>query len=109
MRWPSASLAACSCAALLAGCGGGEGRQQPAPQPKLPRAVAQQLAARADRIAERLGTNDRCGALMEATQLQREVIQAINSRRVPRRLQEPLQSAANGLVVRIGACVDEGD
>jgi hypothetical protein len=103
MRWRSASLAASSCALLLAGCGG-ERSQQPAPQPKLPRALTQQLAVRADRIAERLEANDRCSAAAEAMQLQRDVIRAINSRRVPRRLQEPLQSAANGLVVRIGAC-----
>ncbi len=108
MRWRSASVAVSSCALLLAGCGGGEGRQlQPAPQPRLPRALAQQLAARADRVGERLDTNDRCGAVAEASQLQREVIQAINARRVPKRLQEPLQSAANSLVVRVGTCVHE--
>jgi hypothetical protein len=104
MRWLSASLAASSCALLLAGCGGGERPQQPAPQPKLPRAVAQQLAARASRVAKRLRANDRCGALAEATQLQRDVIQAINAQRVPSRLQEPLQSATNSLVLRIGVC-----
>lgn len=103
MRWQSASLTASSCALLLAGCGG-ERRQQPAPQPKLPRAVAQQLAARSSRVAERLRANDRCGALAEATQLQRDVIQAINAQRVPSRLQEPLQSATNSLVLRIGVC-----
>jgi hypothetical protein len=109
MRWLSASVAASSCALLLAGCGGGDARQQPAgPQPRLPRAVAQQLAARADRVGERLGANDRCGAVAEASRLQSEVIQAINAHRVPRRLQEPLQSAANQLAVRVGACVRVG-
>lgn len=104
MRWPSACLAASS-ALLLAGCGGGERAQPRAPQPKLPRAVAQQLAARADRVAERIDASDRCGALAEANQLQSEVIQAINTHRVPSRLQEPLQSSTNALLQRIGRCV----
>ncbi len=105
MRWPSAWLTACSCALILAGCGGGQGREQPAPQPRLAHAVAQKLSARAESVARRLDENDRCSARAEATVLQREVIQAINAHRVPRRLQEPLLSAANGLVVRIGGCV----
>jgi hypothetical protein len=109
MRWLSASVAASSCALLLAGCGGGDARQHHrAPQPRLPRAVAQDLAARADRVGERLAANDRCGAVAEASRLQSEVIQAINAHRVPRRLQEPLQSAANQLAARIGACVRVG-
>ena len=109
MRWLSASVAASSCALLLAGCGeGGAKQQRAAPQPRLPQAVAQELASRADRVEERLGANDRCGALAEASQLQREVIQAINAHRVPRRLQEPLQSAANQLAARVGACARVG-
>jgi hypothetical protein len=109
MRWLSGSVAASSCALLLAGCGGGDARQQrAAPQPRLPRALAQQLAARADSVGRRLDTNDRCGAVAEASRLQSEVIQAINAHRVPRRLQEPLQSAANQLVARVGACVRVG-
>jgi hypothetical protein len=108
MRWRNALVAASSCALLLAGCGGGETRQQrPAPRPRLPHAVAQQLAAQADRIGERLAANDRCGAVADASRLQSQVIDAINAHRVPRRLQEPLQSAVNSLAARVGACVDE--
>jgi hypothetical protein len=106
MRWRSASLAASSCALLLGGCGG-EQHQQSVPQPKLPRSVARELAARAERVARRLDANDRCGAVAEATKLQRDVIQAINAHRVPSSLQEPLQSATNGLVLRVGACVQQ--
>jgi len=105
MRWPSASLAACSCALLLAGCGGGGERAAPPPRPpRLPQGLAQELASRSDLVARRLDASDRCGALSEATRLQREVIAAINAGRVAPRLQEPLQSAANGLVARIGIC-----
>ena len=50
MRWPSAWLAGCSCAALLAGCGGHEAAPPPKP-PRIPPAVAQQLAADADAVA----------------------------------------------------------
>jgi hypothetical protein len=105
MRWPSASLTACSCALLLAGCGGNGERAAPPPRPpKLPQALAQELATRSDLVARKLDANDSCGALAEATRLQREVIAAINAGRVAPRLQEPLQSAANGLVTRIGVC-----
>src|SRR4051812_8276242 len=105
MRWLSASGAACSCALLLTACGRAQQQQRPAPEPRLPRAVAQELASRADRVAERLDTHDACGAAAEAAQLQREVILAINAHRVPKRLQEPLQSAANSLMARVGPCV----
>ena len=104
MRWPSASLAACSGALLLAGCGGGD-HAAPRPRPpKLPHALAQELATRSDRVARKLDASDRCAALAEAKRLQREVIAAINAGRVAPRLQEPVQSAANGLVARIGTC-----
>jgi hypothetical protein len=69
--------------------------------------LAQQLAAQTGRVGERLAANDRCGAAADANQLQSEVIQAINAQRVPRRLQEPLQSAANSLAARVGACPHE--
>src|SRR6266498_3673230 len=95
MRWPSAWLTACSCALILAGCGGGQGREQPAPQPRLAHAVAQKLSARAESVARRLDENDRCSARAEATVLQREVIQAINAHRVPRRLQRSGSTSAS--------------
>jgi len=77
MRWPSASVTACSCALLLAGCGGGDGNQR---QPSS------------------------CTARAAAVRLQAEAVEAIRSHRVPPRYQEPLMSAANGLVARLSVC-----
>ena len=104
MRWPSASLVGCSGALLLVGCGGSDHAAPPPRPPKLPPALARELASRSDLVARRLDARDRCGALAEATRLRRDVIVAINAGRIAPRLQEPLQSAANGLVARIGAC-----
>jgi hypothetical protein len=104
MRWPSAWLTACSCAVVLAGCGGGESTARP-PQPRLPSAVAQRLAATTDRIAQLLSAGNRCGATVEATALQTQVTAAINAHRVPSLFLEPLSAASNDLVERIGACV----
>ncbi|TML24740.1 MAG: hypothetical protein E6G32_03070 [Actinobacteria bacterium] len=91
---------AVAAAAVLAGCGAPSRRAAP-PQPKLPRALAQQLAARSDDVARKLAASDDCGALTSAQQLQQETITAINQRRVPPALQEPLSGAANDLVRRI--------
>jgi len=87
-------------AAVLAGCGAHSHRAAP-PQPKLPRALAQQLAARSDDVARKLDARDDCGALTSAQQLQQETIAAINQRRVPPAYQEALSGAANDLVRRI--------
>jgi hypothetical protein len=105
MRWRSASLAASSSALLLAGCGGGGEQATPTPRPpRIPADIAQRLAAEADLIATaRPGS---CTALTAATRLQVEAIQAIQSHRVPLRYQEPLLSAANGLVARLSECTE---
>ena len=71
MRWPSAWLAGCSCAALLAGCGGHEAAPPPKP-PRIPPAVAQQLAADADGVAGLSG----CSAHDAAAKLQSDTINA---------------------------------
>ena len=99
-------------ALVLAGCGGGEERRA-APQPKLPREVATQLAERGDLVAAALDNGDDCRALAEAGRLQQEAIQAINDRRVPGEFQEHLVAAASELVSRIEctprAGGDDGD
>jgi hypothetical protein len=97
MRWRSAWLAGCSCAALLAGCGGREAAPPPKPPP-IPPAVAQQLAADADAVARLSG----CSAHDAAAKLQSDTIAAIS--RVPARYREQLMSAANDLVSRVPAC-----
>jgi hypothetical protein len=99
MRWRSASLTACSCALLLAACGG-NGRQAPPPPrpPHIPAGVAARLAADANRVAAMQG----CAARPVAIAFRADVIGSIA--RIPARYQEPLTSAANGLVARIPAC-----
>jgi outer membrane murein-binding lipoprotein Lpp len=92
--------AALVAALVLAGCGSGEQRRA-APQPKLPRAVATQLAARSDRVAAALDGGNGCGARVEAERLQRDTVKAINDRRVPGPFQEHLGAAVNDLVSRI--------
>ncbi len=108
---PSELGAALAVALVLAGCGSGEERRT-APQPRLPRDVATQLAERSDQVAAALDEGDSCGALEEAQRLQQETIQAINQRRVPGPFQEQLGATVNDLVSRIH-CVppaeDEGD
>ena len=98
MRWRSASLTACSCALLLAGCGE-ERRSAPAPRPpRIPADLARQLAADASRVAATRG----CGARGAAVKLQGDVIASIS--RIPPRYQEQLTSAATDLVTRIPPC-----
>ena len=106
MRWRSASVTACSCALLLAGCGGGNAHQtKPTPRPpRIPADVAQRLAAEADLIAR--AQPGSCTARAAAARLQAQALEAIQSHRVPPRYQEPLMSAANGLVARLSFCAE---
>jgi hypothetical protein len=94
-RWLIVSLTVCSCAA---GCG--SPGQHAAPSPQLPRPLAQRLAHEADVVAARWQAGDRSGAERIADRLQREVIRAINSGRVPPALQEELQGGANVVASR---------
>ena len=92
--------AALAAALVLAGCGSG-GQRATAPQPKLPRDVATQLAERSDRVAAALDGGDPCHAVVQARRLQRDTLRAINDRRVPRPFQEQLGATVNDLVSRI--------
>jgi hypothetical protein len=92
--------AALAAALVLAGCGGGNERATP-PPPRLPETLAADLASRSDKVARLLDRNDGCGALAAAKELRNATIAAINAGRVPARLQEPLQGAANDLAFRI--------
>jgi hypothetical protein len=96
-----AALVAALC---LAGCGGGaEDRPTPV-RPKLPSALAAELAERVDRVAAALGAGDSCTALAEANALQQATVQAVNARRLPAAFQEDLTGAVNDLAGRI-SCV----
>ena len=86
----------------VAGCGGGETERDTAPT--LPPALAAELAARSDGVAELLGANDPCGARAEAEALQADTIAAVNEGRVPPRYQEELGAAVASLVASI-TCV----
>jgi hypothetical protein len=82
----------------LAGCGGS---RTSAPEPTLPAALAARLASYADETSRLASAGDACGARVQALALQHATVAAINARRVPGPLQEPLQNAANEIVNRL--------
>jgi hypothetical protein len=82
----------------LAGCGGGGDDAAPPPGPAIERATADQLASTSDAIADALDNGDVCSAAGLADQLNDQVIEAINARRIPPAFQEDLQARANELV-----------
>ena len=86
----------------LTGCGGADSTTE---APPLPQALAGDLAARSDAVAERLDGGDVCGARAEAEELQRLTIAAVNGGRVPPRYQEELTAAVGALLSSI-ACVE---
>jgi hypothetical protein len=79
------------CALLSAGCGGAGSAKQTGPQ--LPRALAQAWAQRADAI----GAAAPCAAHREAAVFRTDVILAVNKRKIPPDLLEPLTSKVNAL------------
>ena len=89
---------------LVVAGGCGSTTRPRAQQPKLPALVAEQLAARSDKVAEALDRGDSCTALDEARRLQRDTVAAINAGRVPGPYQEQLGSSVADLVERI-TCV----
>jgi hypothetical protein len=102
MRTRQSELAVALAAALCAaGCGSGAQRHVFAPQPTLPRPVAEALAQRSDTVAEALDAGESCLALALARDLQQQSIAAVNAGHVAASLQEPLQGAVNQLAARI--------
>ena len=75
---------------VAAGCGGAA---KQVAGPHLPRTLAQQWAQRADAIA----TADPCTAHRRAATLRTDVILAVNKRKIPQSLLEPLTSKVNAL------------
>ena len=91
-----------ACAGAAA-CGGGSAgsASQPARGPAIPRAIATDLAARADSVAVSLDAQRGCAALDQARQLSTAVDAAIAAGRVPAALQPQLQATATRLVAGI--------
>ena len=91
-----------ACAGASA-CGGGSAgsASQPARGPAIPRAIATDLATRADAVAVSLDAQRGCAALDQARQLSTAVDSAIAAGRVPAALQPQLQATATRLVAGI--------
>ena len=91
-----------ACAGAAA-CGGGSAgsASQSASGPAIPRAVATDLAARADAIAVSLDAQNGCTARDQARQLGTAVDAAISAGQVPASLQPQLQATAARLVADI--------
>ena len=88
-------LAALACAATLAGCGGGEDApDRRAEPPKIPSALADELAQRSDTVAEKLEAGDVCGAAVEADALEDRVEALIAAGDIPRRYRKELRAEA---------------
>jgi hypothetical protein len=80
----------------LSGCG--ESNEQVAQtEPTIPRAVADDLANRAEEIARLLDEGDTCGAASEAHELRREAQQAIEKGDVPEPFRARIESAVADL------------
>jgi hypothetical protein len=80
---------------IVAGCGGAAKQAGP----PLPHALAQRWAQMADAIA----TADPCTAHRQAVALRTTIILAVNKRKIPQRLLEPLTSKVNALAAH-NAC-----
>jgi hypothetical protein len=94
------TLMALSCALVLAGCGGGAEGPAP-PAAAIDRAAAEELARRADEIADAYTGGDVCGAAQLADELKAEAEQAVASGAVPRARQAELEAVVDDLVNRI--------
>jgi hypothetical protein len=96
-----ASAAVVVVAVLAAGCVGHTPHGAIAPQPKLRRVLAHQLAALSDAVAGKLDRGNACGALRTANTLKSRATAAVDGGEVPRKLQGPLTAATTALVTKI--------
>ncbi len=86
----------------LAGCGGGEAEpERRSEQPKIPSAVANQLADRSEAVAEKLEAGDLCGAAHEADALEDRAEALIAAGDIPQRYRDELHSEAIWLRDRV--------
>jgi hypothetical protein len=90
-----------SLALIAGGCGASD--ESALQQPLLPPVLADELAARSDRIAQTLARGDECGADAQADELRRAATAAVDSGRVPRPLRRELLDAVAALADQI-AC-----
>lgn len=93
---------------LLAGCGSSPRERTAATPPRLPRALAGELARSSDAVAAALDSGDGCSALTAARTLQQQTDTAIARHQVTARLQQPLKTAVDDLAGRI-QCVPPVD
>jgi hypothetical protein len=82
-------------AIALAGCG--DSTRTPAQEPALPRAVANDLAAKSDQIAAALDSGDLCGAAGLADRLKHAVEAAVSDGQVPPAFLDELEQTATDL------------
>ena len=97
MRRSAGTLAALTLAIVLAACGGGASDTTAGQAAALPRAVADDLAAKSDEIADALDRGDQCGAAHHADELKDEVEAAVADGRVPAAYQGELERTATEL------------
>jgi hypothetical protein len=86
---------------LLAGCGGSPRERAATASPRLPRALAGELARSSDAVAAALDSGDACSALTAARALQQQTDTAIAGHQVSARLRQPLKAAVDDLAGRI--------
>jgi hypothetical protein len=86
-------------AALTPACGGSE-EAAPA-EPRLPRALAETLAAKSDAVAAHLDARDSCSAAEEAASLQETAVAAIEDGKVPPAFEAELEANVTELAGRI--------
>jgi hypothetical protein len=103
----SAAALVASAALLAPACGGSE---ETAPtEPRLPRALAETLAAKSDAVAAHLDAGDSCSAAEEAASLQEAALAAIEDGKVPRAFEPELEATVKELAGRIRCEEEEED
>lgn len=88
---------------VAAGCGGETERVEP----RIPSALALDLAKRSEAVADALAVGDPCDAAAKARELRAIAVAGVNGGTVPPPFQEHLVGAVNGVVERID-CVRPG-
>lgn len=93
-----ASIAAAAALVVAAGCGGST---EPDREPRLPAALASELAARSDRVAAALTRGDDCSAEARVRELQAATREALDAGAVPPPFRRPLRASVEDLAARI--------